>query len=94
MEDSHFLRRLEQISRPQVDLALSLSRDPELVRSLNAWANLPPDRGRVAVTLEHDPAGPPIVITQPRAFVTCLGAGMSTGALPVISRLKMDNAAS
>jgi hypothetical protein len=86
----HFLSRLDRVSLPHVELALSLYRDPDLVRFVIANVRLPDAAERVAVSLEHPERGPFLVVTRDGRFVTCLGEGMSPGELPIITRGQLD----
>ncbi len=89
----HFLSRLDRVSLPQVELALSLYRDVELLRYVLANARLPEGAPRAAIALEHDESAPCIVVTREGRFVTCLGQGMRRGDLPVITRGQLDGIA-
>jgi|CZKU01.1.fsa_nt_gi hypothetical protein len=91
--DEHFLERLDRVHRDQVELALGLYRDHELVRAILSDARLPPDAERVALALEDGGGGPHVVVARNGAFVTCLGEGMSTGSLPIISRAHLEGLA-
>jgi hypothetical protein len=91
--DEHFLQRLDRVDREHVDLALGLYRDHELVRHVLSSARLPETAERVALALEDGGQGPHVVVTRSGAFVTCLGRGMSTGVLPVVSRAHLDGLA-
>jgi hypothetical protein len=82
--DLHFLERLERVSATQVELALSLYQDPELVRHILNQIKLPEGAPRVAITLGDDEPAPHAIVARDGAFVTCLGIGMSVGACPVI----------
>lgn len=88
--DHHFLSRLDRVSREHVELALSLYRDHDLLRYVLASVRLPEGAERVAVSLDHPKEGPFLVITREGRFVTCLGAGMATGALPIVTRGQLD----
>lgn len=88
--DHHFLSRLDRIDSSEVELALSLYRDHKLVREVLSHAKLPDGAERVAISLAHPEAGPFIVVARDGGFVTCLGKGMHPGALPVITRAKLD----
>jgi hypothetical protein len=92
--DEHFLQRLDRIDREQVELALGLYRDHELVRYILSHTNLPEGTQRVALALDDGGAGPHLVVARSGAFVTCLGQGMSTGALRIVSRAHLDGLAS
>jgi hypothetical protein len=91
--DEHFLERLDRVPRQQVELALGLYRDHELVAAILADSRVSPDAARVALALEDGGEGPHLVVARDGAFVTCLGKGMRTGALPVISRAHLDGLA-
>jgi hypothetical protein len=85
--DEHFLRRLDRVQRgDQLDYLLGLYRDHEFVRYLLTHVKLPPDADRVALAVEDSGDGPHAVVARDGGFVTCLGAGMRTGALPVVTR--------
>lgn len=89
----HFLRRLDRLSDPHVELALTLYNDPELLGATLARAKVPEGAARVAITLDHPALGPFLVVTREGRFVTCLGRGMHTGDLPIITREQLDAAA-
>jgi len=85
--DEHFLSRLDRVQAEQVDFALALYRDHEAVRFL--LEHLGADAPRVALAIAGKD-GPHVVVASNGHFVTCLGEGMSTGALPVIARERVD----
>ncbi len=86
MDDIHFLERLERVSMVHMDLALSLYRNPELVRFLLHEA-APPDRfERVAIALDHSGQPPWVIVDRQGNFITCLGAGMVPGGCWTLSR--------
>lgn len=87
---THFLERVERLSSPQADFALELYRDSALVRFILEHARLPDGAERVALGVDQRPGGPHIVVTRSGAFVTCLGAGMSTNDLPVVTRGQIE----
>lgn len=87
---THFLRRLDRVSEEHVETALALYRDPELVREVLARAALDEGVERVAISLADPREGPFVVVTREGRFVTCLGAGMTPGALPVVTRERLD----
>lgn len=91
--DVHFLERLGRISGGQVDLAMSLYRDPELVREIFARSKVPDGSTRVAVSLADPVDGPFVLLERGGRFVTCLGPGMRTDDLPLITRAKLDSVA-
>ncbi|KYF74927.1 hypothetical protein BE11_27635 [Sorangium cellulosum] len=86
----HFLSRLDRVSLPHVELALTLYRDHGLVQYLLRCARLPDGAERVAISLDDAARGPFLVVTREGRFVTCLGAGMRAGDLPVITRGQLD----
>ena len=87
MHDTHFLERLERTSVAQTDLALSLYRDPELVRFILQMHAV--DADRIAIAIDHTDTPPHVVVARDGTFVTCLGAGMKH-ALPVLPRARLD----
>lgn len=89
----HFLSRLDRVSLPHVELALSLYRDHELLRYLLARVELPERAERVAISLEHPERGPFLIITREGRFVTCLAEGMHVGSLPIVTRGQLDGVA-
>ena len=90
--DLHFLQRLERISLPHVELAMSLYQDPQLVGLLLDSANLPAGAEKIAVSLDDPVAGPFLILARSGRFVTCLGAGMTIDAeLPLITRSRLDS---
>jgi hypothetical protein len=92
--DEHFLQRLDRVDREHVDLALGLYRDHELVRFILSHARLAEGAERVAIALEQGSDSPHLVVAKTGAFVTCLGPGMNTGALPIVTRAHLDALAS
>lgn len=89
----HFLTRLDRLSIPHVELALSLYRDHELLKVIIDSSKVPEGVERVALSLADPQRGPFLVVTRGGKFVTCLGEGMSTGSLIVIPREKVDGTA-
>lgn len=88
--DVHFLERLERLSTPETELALSLYQDPLLIRAVLEQLHLPESAARVALSLGHGERGPFVVIARDGHFVTCLAEGMSPGDHPVIPRGQLD----
>ncbi|MFZ5471067.1 MAG: SEC-C metal-binding domain-containing protein [Myxococcota bacterium] len=88
---AHFLSRLDRLASADVEVALSLYRDSELVRQVLAHAGLPKDAERLALALSSEPGGPHLVVARDGGFVTCLGYGMSVGSLFVVTREKLDS---
>ncbi|XYH97115.1 YecA family protein [Sorangium sp. So ce1128] len=86
----HFLSRLDRLPRSEVDLALELYRDPELLRAVLDAVTLPERVERVAISLDDPMQGPFLVVTRSGHFVTCLGRGMRAGDLPVVKRGELD----
>lgn len=91
--DVHFLQRLERYSPPHVELAMSLYRDPELMKGLLSHHKIPDGADRLAIAMTDAPDGPRIVVQRNGHFVTALGEGMAAD-LPVISRAALDAAIS
>lgn len=89
----HFLSRLDRLSIPHAELALSLYRDHQLLKIIIDSAKVPEGVERVALSLADPKRGPFLVITRDGHFVTCLGEGMSKGDLMVITREKLDGVA-
>jgi hypothetical protein len=83
--DVHFLERLERLSTPETELALSLYQDPLLIRALLEQRRLPEGAARVALSLGDGARGPFVVVARDGHFVTCLAEGMSPGDHPVIA---------
>ena len=90
---AHFLTRLDRLAGHEVELALELYRDPELVGSVMKATALPDGAERIAISLEDATSGPFLVVTREGRFVTCLGRGMRPGDLPVVTRPQLDTAA-
>lgn len=88
-EDIHFLERLERLNRPETQLALGLYRDPKLVQFVLLKERLPERAQRVAIALSDGDDGPWLVVARDGHFVTCLGASMRPGDLPIISRRRL-----
>ncbi|MDI3282900.1 SEC-C domain-containing protein [Polyangium sp. 15x6] len=86
----HFLSRLDRLSVPHLDIALSLYRDDPLLRHILNTARVPEGMERVAISLADPEKGPFLIVTRSGKFVTCLGAGMSAKNLHVITREKLD----
>lgn len=89
----HFLSRLDRVSAPQVELALSLYNDVGLLRYVLDRARLPEGAERAAISIDHPERGPFLVVTREGRFVTCLGEGMTPGDLPVVTRSQLDGIA-
>jgi hypothetical protein len=90
---THFLQRLDRIDDRQTELALSLYRDDDLLKSVLASIELPEHADRLAISLEDPALGPFVVVTRAGRFVTCLAHGMRTG-LPLVTRERFEIAAS
>jgi hypothetical protein len=89
----HFLSRLDRIAAPQVEMALDLYRDHQLLRFLLERARIPEGAPRVALSLDDPERGPFLIVTRDGQFVTCLAEGMTVGDLPIITREKLDGIA-
>ncbi len=77
--DEHFLQRLDRLNVPEVELALALYRDHELVRWILMRAKVPYAVDRIAIALTTDESPPHVIVARDGGFVTCLAAGMSVG---------------
>ena len=90
--DEHFLERLDRVSDSydELELALGLYRDQELVRFVLDHVKLPEGAERVAFALTADRGGPHVIVARDGGFVTCLAAGMKVGPHPVVSRAHLD----
>jgi hypothetical protein len=86
----HFLSRLDRLPRSEVDLALELYREPDLLRAVLGAASLPEGAERVAISIDDPVLGPFLIVTRDGHFVTCLGRGMRAGDLPVVARRELD----
>ncbi|HEX2571296.1 MAG TPA: SEC-C metal-binding domain-containing protein [Polyangia bacterium] len=82
--DLHFLARLERVTRRETEIALRLYHEPDLVRALLRDPALPTPTERCAIPLAPGDAPPHVLVTHEGRFVTCLGAGMHLGPLPVL----------
>ncbi|MEC7518941.1 MAG: SEC-C metal-binding domain-containing protein [Myxococcota bacterium] len=89
---AHFLRRLDRLADPQVELALRLYNDPALLGATLQRAKLPEGAERVALALVDPVEGPYVIVTREGRFVTCLARGMRVD-LPVVTRAQLDAAA-
>jgi len=91
--DEHFLRRLDRLSAAQVDMALALYRDHELMKMLLGELQVGDSIERVAISIHDDQQGPFIVVARDGHFVTCLGEGMGTGTTPIVAKERFDRVA-
>ncbi|HSO00367.1 MAG TPA: SEC-C metal-binding domain-containing protein [Candidatus Nanopelagicales bacterium] len=89
----HFLSRLDRVSLPHVELALTLYRDEDLLKYILGRARIADGADRVALSLDHPEEGPFLIVTRAGRFVTCLGAGMKASDLPVVTRGQLDGIA-
>jgi hypothetical protein len=88
--DGHFLRRLDRLSVSQVELALALYRDNELVKVLLNCLRIGDSVERVAVSIDDPVRGPFIIVTRDGNFVTCLAEGMLVSDTPVVTKEKFQ----
>lgn len=86
----HFLTRLDRLAGGDVELALELYRDPELLRTIVTSSGLTDNAERLAISLDDPEEGPFLVVTREGAFVTCLARGMRAPNLPVVTRGQLD----
>jgi hypothetical protein len=91
--DEHFLRRLDRLPTSQVELALGLYRDHELVKSLLNDLSVAESVQRVAISIRDPQRGPFIVVARNGHFVTCLGEGMRVTNIPVVTSEHFDRVA-
>ncbi len=87
---AHFLSRLKRVSLEQTELALALYRDPSLLRSALAGANLPEGAEHVSIALDEREPSPHLIVTRDGRFVTCLGRGMRPHDAAPLSRAELD----
>ena len=87
---AHFLQRLDRLPSTQVELALALYRDDELVKSLLGALEVGDRVERVAISLNDVKRGPFVVVTRDGHFVTCLGEGMHAGDTPVVTKERFE----
>jgi hypothetical protein len=92
--EHHFLSRLDRVSRPHVELALSLYRDHELLRYILSSVRIAEGATRIAISLDHPEEGPFLIVSREGRFITCLGRGMRATGLHVISRGQLDGVTS
>src|SRR5260370_879724 len=65
----HFLSRLDRLPPSEVDLALELYRDRDLLRAVLDAATLPERAERAAISIDHPVDGPFLVVTRSGHFV-------------------------
>lgn len=88
---THFLRRLDRLGDEQVEVALTLYRDRDLLKEVLGKTAIPYAAERVAISLDDPREGPFVVVTREGDYVTCLGRGMSPKHL-VVTRAELDAA--
>lgn len=87
----HFLSRLDRVTRAHCEYALELYRDHDALKYVLEHISAPPTSERVSLCIGDDTkVGPYVIVTRDGQFVTCLGAGMTTGSLPIIPRPQID----
>ncbi len=91
--DHHFLSRLDRVNSEQVELALGLYRDSELVKTILSKTKLPEGESRIAISMDDPREGPFILVERSGRFVTCLARGMQPYGLRVITRAELDKIA-
>lgn len=92
--DIHFLHRLERLSLPHVELAMSLYNDTPLLQFILNALRLPEGTERLALSLTDAERGPFLVVQRNGHFVTCLGEGMLPSGLHVVSYAQLEGIAS
>src|SRR5690349_8288009 len=90
---THFLGRLDRVNDLQTELALTLYRDDDLLKTVLHSVELPGHAERLAVSLDDPVLGPFVVLTRTGRFVTCLAHGMRVADLPVVTRERFEIAA-
>ena len=91
--DGHFLSRLERLSVSQVELALALYHDHELMKVLLNCLKIGDTVQRVAISIKDPVSGPFIIVTRDGNFVTCLGEGMFVSGIPVVTQEQFQRVA-
>jgi len=88
--DVHFLSRLERLSLPHVELAMSLYNDTPLLRYVLDALKLPEGAERIALSLGDAARGPFLVVQRDGHFVTCLAEGMGPVGLHIAQRSHIE----
>jgi hypothetical protein len=88
--DVHFLSRLERLSLPHVELAMSLYNDTPLLRFILDSLKISDSADRIALSLGDDARGPFLVLQRDGHFVTCLAEGMVPVGLQVVPRSHVE----
>jgi hypothetical protein len=88
--DIHFLSRLERLSLPHVELAMSLYNDTPLLHYILSALKLPDGVERIALSLGDATDGPFLIVQRAGHFVTCLGQGMAPVGLHVVPRSQLE----
>jgi hypothetical protein len=88
---THFLRRLARLDDEQVEVALTLYRDRDLLKEVLGKTSIGAAAERVAISLDDPREGPFVVVTRRGDYVTCLGRGMRTGEI-VVTREELEAA--
>jgi len=93
--DHHFLSRLDRVDDDDVELALGLYRDHELVKLILEYHSvyIPESAPRVAIALDDSGEGPFLIVARDGHFVTCLARGMLPHDAPLITREQLDRCA-
>jgi hypothetical protein len=89
-QSAHFFERLTRLDERQVDLALWLYDNPEVVDAMFVSPTVPGYAARIAVSLDHPTKGPFVVISRDGDFVTCLARGMTARHATIISRCTLE----
>ncbi len=89
-QSAHFFERLTRLDERQIDLALWLYGNPDLVDEIFLSPTVPGYMSRIAISLEHPSKGPFVIISRDGDFVTCLARGMTAKHASIISRCTLD----
>ncbi|HEX2571317.1 MAG TPA: SEC-C metal-binding domain-containing protein [Polyangia bacterium] len=89
--DRHFLERLERVHWRETDVALRLYHEPALVRMLLDDPSVSERAERLAIAIAPGQTPPHVLVTRGGRFITCLGAGMDIGNLPVLTWERVES---
>jgi hypothetical protein len=86
----HFLRRLDRLALPHVELALSLYNDVPILQFILDEGKVPEGAARAAICLGAPDVGPHLIVSRDGKFITALAEGMRPYDVPVVSRASLD----
>lgn len=90
--DIHFLERLSRLHDADVEVALTLYRDRDLLAHILRRITLPEGVTRFRISLRDPELGPFVLVERSGAFVTCLARGMRADGLHLVTREELDRA--